>query len=369
MSSVQEARAKETPPVQAPVNEPVPTSPSDPMPMKETALSQKLDPADDLSLPGDEPDLIHSLSFHGKGGTLWGIHSVNLFLTLLTAGIYRFWGKVRVRNYILSQTAFKTDRFAYHGTGRELFIGFLKAFVIFGSAIGLLNAAPLLPGGPVVLLLATLVAYGIIMFFIPVAIIGARRYRLSRTSWRGIRFSFRGPLRDFTKIFLTGSLLTGLTFGLYSPIFHARKYAFLISNSYFGGLKFEFDGEKKALFGSYILAALLTLPTLGLCWFWFFAKRHRYYWSHTSLGTARFQSTVTGQGLLLLTLTNILLLIGSLGIALPWFIIRRYRFTCDHLILKGPIDLASIQQEAQEASATGEGLGGLLELDSDFGVA
>jgi len=38
------------------------------------------------------------------------------------------------------------------------------------------------------------------------------------------------------------------------------------------------------------------------------------------------------------------------------------------LTLEGSLDLASIQQEAQNASATGEGLAGLLDAGFDLGI-
>ena len=45
---------------------------------------------------------------------------VNVCLTILTLGVYHFWGKAKVRRYLFSHTAFAGDRFAYHGTGKEL---------------------------------------------------------------------------------------------------------------------------------------------------------------------------------------------------------------------------------------------------------
>ncbi|MGH7349983.1 MAG: DUF898 family protein, partial [Candidatus Rokuibacteriota bacterium] len=35
-------------------------------------------------------------SFHGTGGTLFGIHIVNTLLTLVTLGFYYFWAKTRL---------------------------------------------------------------------------------------------------------------------------------------------------------------------------------------------------------------------------------------------------------------------------------
>jgi uncharacterized membrane protein YjgN (DUF898 family) len=71
------------------------------------------------------------ISFHGNGLTLLGVYLVNLLLTLVTLGVYYFWARTRIRHYMLSQTEFESDRFAWHGTGKELFIGFLKLVVLF----------------------------------------------------------------------------------------------------------------------------------------------------------------------------------------------------------------------------------------------
>ncbi len=75
-------------------------------------------------------------SFVGNAGALFGIQLVNLLLTVVTLGIYSFWGKTRVRGYLWSQTEFEGDRFAYHGTGKELLIGWLKAFAILFVLFG-----------------------------------------------------------------------------------------------------------------------------------------------------------------------------------------------------------------------------------------
>lgn len=315
-----------------------------------------------------DPNPVRQLFFHGTGGSLFGIQIVNAFLTIITLGIYHFWGKVRLRNYLMSQTEFEGDRFAYHGTGKELLIGFFKAAVVFGSFYLLLNSIPYL-SGTVAKVVAFVLAYSLLLVFVPVAMVGSRRYRLSRISWRGVRFSFRGHVVDFIKIFLQGTLLTVITLGFYTPFFDVKRYAFMGSNSYFGNQKFEFEGQGKDLFGSYVLALLLSLPTLGLYWFWFTAKKQRYLWDHTSFGAARFRSTVTGGALLHLSMVNLLLLIFTLGLGWPWVMIRNLRFAFTYLTLEGLLDLEAIQQEAQAASPTGEGLGSILDLDTGLDAA
>ncbi|HSB40948.1 MAG TPA: YjgN family protein [Methylomirabilota bacterium] len=307
-------------------------------------------------------------TFHGTGGTLFGIHVVNTLLTLVTLGVYYFWAKTRLRQYLFGQTAIEGDRFAYHGTGRELLLGTLKAALVFGLPILLLNAVRDVLDVPApVKVVAALLSASLIFVFFPVAMVGARRYRLGRTSWRGIRFSFRGRVWEMVKIVLSGSFFTALTFGLYYPFFLVARQTFMVSHSYFGNERFWFDGRGRDLFRSFLLAILLTLPTLGLCWVWYVARKRRYFWDHTAFGLARFSCTVTGPALLGLWVVNGLLLLCTLGLAWPWVRVRSIQFAFRYLALMGPLDLGRIQQEAQQVSALGEGLSGFF--DSGFDLA
>jgi uncharacterized membrane protein YjgN (DUF898 family) len=308
------------------------------------------------------------LSFHGTGGQLFGIYLLNTLLTIFTLGLYSFWGKTKVRAYLWGKTQLEEDRFVYHGTGRELLNGAFKAMLVFGFPLTLLNTLPkfLEPKEilePVVLVLT----YATILVFFPVALVGARRYRFSRTSWRGIHFSFRGKIWDFLRLFLRGSVLTFLTLGLYYPFFDTQRHGFMVSNSYFGSKPFRFDGAGRDLFKAYLLALLLFAPTLGLYWFWFMAKKQRYFWEHSHLDTIHFRSTVTGGRLLAFHLGNFFLLILTLGLAWSWVMIRKIRFNFAYLTLEGVMDPAKVRQEAQAASATGDALAGFMDASFDLG--
>jgi uncharacterized membrane protein YjgN (DUF898 family) len=320
------------------------------------------------AVPPPLPAARRRLSFHGTGGTLFGIHVVNVLFTVLTLGVYYFWGKTRIRRYLFGESAFERDRFAYHGTPQELLLGFAKAFVVFFVPIVVLTVVrDVLDVGPTIKGAAALSISVLFLMFLPVAMVGARRYRLSRTSWRGIRFSFRGPAFEFVKIFVKGTFLTGLTFGLYYPFFVTRRQAFMIGHSYFGNERFDFDGRGRELFGPFLLSILLTLPTLGLCWVWFLARKRRFFWDHTTFGAARFGSAVTGGALLGLWAVNAILLVCTIGLAWPWVRVRNIDFAFRYLALDGPLDLDRIRQQAQQASATGEGLAGFLDTGFDLG--
>jgi uncharacterized membrane protein YjgN (DUF898 family) len=314
------------------------------------------------------PATSRQLQFHGSTGSLFAIQAVNVLFTLLTLGIYYFWGKARVRAYLLGQSELERDRFAYHGTGKELLIGFVKGVVVFGVPVVTLSILPQIYGAPAAVASAlSSLLYLVGLLLVPVAMVGSRRYRLSRTSWRGIRFSFRGPVREFVGIFVVGTILTSLTLGIYYPVFVTRRQAFMVAHAYFGSRKFDFDGHGRKLIGSFLLMALLFLPTLGLSWFWFSARRNRFFTEHTRFGATRFRSTVTGGRLAWLQISNVVAIVCTLGVAWPWTVVRGVRFYFRYLTLEGPLDVSDVLQDARAASATGEGLAGLL--DADFGVS
>lgn len=306
------------------------------------------------------------LAFHGTGRALFGVMLRAFLLTLLTFGVYHFWARARVRRYLLGQTELAGDRFAYHGTGGELLWGFGKALLLFAIPTVVWSVTEAMEG--LLPSLLDLAANLLFLALVAMATVGSRRYALSRTSWRGIRFSFRGGTGEFVRLFIGGSFMTGLTLGLYYPVFDVRRHAFLVSHTWFGDRRFEFDGDDGGLFGAFFRSLLLTLPTLGLCWLWYLAQRQRFYWNHTTFAGARFRSTVTGGRLLGLKAGNLLLMVATLGLAWPWTMVRDIRYTLDHLALEGSVDVGAIGQEAREASATGDALADLQGsgLDLDF---
>ena len=318
------------------------------------------------------------LRFHGTGGALFGLMLVNALLTAITFGIYSFWARSKVRAYLYSETELAGDRFGYHGTGGELLRGWLKAMLVMialvmAVVLAVIATTPTpVPGqrvqpspAAVFIQFAYLIALSVL---VTIAINGARRYRLSRSSWRGIRFSYSGRWQEFLAMNVRGTLLSAVTLGFYSPYFSNQSREFLVRHASFGSLPFDYDADGKDLFVSYLKTLLLAIPTLGLSFVWYKAFQHRYFWSHTTLGPARLSSNVTGGALLGLAVTNLLLVICTLGIGTPWAMTRMTRFSCDCLTLHGDVDWKTVQQQAQLPSATGEGLAQGLDVDVDLGL-
>jgi uncharacterized membrane protein YjgN (DUF898 family) len=354
--------------------------------------------------------IVQRAVFHGTGGTLFGIHLVNTLLTIVTLGFYYYWAKVRVRTFLFSQTEFAGDRFSYHGSARELLNGTMKASLIFGVPYYFLeNIGQFLEANMAIRITLQVAAWVLLAIFIPLAVVSARRYRLSRTAWRGIRFSFQGKALDFIKLWLLGYLLTGVTLGLYYPYFSAKKHAFLTQHSYFGSEPFRFSGDGATLFrpflmmyipmvatalvsglalwssiefpinnaedpealGSLMIGAVVGL-VLGafvfrLLWLPYSVIEQRFFWEQTSIGSARFRLPITIWPYLKLKLGNLFLMLCTLGLAWPWITIRNIQFITDQLALVGKDNFDETVQAYDGAPPIGEGLDGFLDTGFDLG--
>lgn len=307
------------------------------------------------------PPEVHRFAFHGTGGALFALVLKNMVLTLLTLGIYVPWAKTERRTFLWQNIEIAGHRLRYHGTGRELFFGYLKlvlAYVlfiaasigskrVFGEGVG--NAVQ---AGMVFLILP----------FIPFVIWGSRRYLLSRTSWRGVRFRLAGGAGTFAKTFFLGTLLTVVTLGFYAPVFANRLYRISMNHTGLGTQRFEYRGDDMAVFKIGVKGILLTLVTLGIYSFWYNAAIARYRAEHTWFDGARGEIKLSGFDLFALTMLQIFGLTLTLGLAFPWVTTYTLRFGLERLWFIGTIDYAHIYRAPAEGSATADGLADAFDL-------
>lgn len=71
----------------------------------------------------------HLLVYDGKTNELFKIYLLNILLSILTLGIYYFWGKTRKRRYLTSSFKLDQDRFEYTGYALELFVGLVLGLI------------------------------------------------------------------------------------------------------------------------------------------------------------------------------------------------------------------------------------------------
>jgi uncharacterized membrane protein YjgN (DUF898 family) len=133
------------------------------------------------------------LLYDGSLFQLYEIYLLNLVLSVITLGIFRFWAKTRIRRYVWSHVSFQGDRLEYTGTGGELFKGFL---IVLGFlvAFGILQAVLQFAAGPMSAV-AIATQSGFLLFVVYLALVAhytAQNYRLTRTYWRGVRGGMTG---------------------------------------------------------------------------------------------------------------------------------------------------------------------------------
>ncbi|WP_166443670.1 YjgN family protein [Rhabdaerophilum calidifontis] len=194
---------------------------------------------------------------------LAGLVLRGLVLTFATLGLYRFWYRTALRRYYWGQTRLLGDAFEYTGTGRELFIGFLIALAIIvpiNLAVTLLGLFGGALFGP---FLSSFVALVLVPALVQIALYRARRYRLSRTRFRGIRFRQGGTGTAYLARTVKWLLIAGATFGILLPYLRAAQERYKIDNTWFGSAQGAFEARIRPLMGPWIACWLTALCTLA----------------------------------------------------------------------------------------------------------
>ncbi len=196
------------------------------------------------------------IDYDDRGGVLTRIALVNALLSMLTLGLYRFWAKTRLRRHLWSNLALYGERMEYVGRPQELLLGFLIVVLVLLPlflALRLLDVA-VLPFGDDVMWFKNLGTAGLMYFLAHFGLYRARRYRLSRTLWCGIRCGQTGSALRYAIEALSYSFLTMITLGLTYPMQRTELYRYRIENTWLGDHKCEFDGQSGALMGIWVKA-------------------------------------------------------------------------------------------------------------------
>jgi uncharacterized membrane protein YjgN (DUF898 family) len=207
----------------------------------------------DAAVPTAQPSLAARfrlptgpIQFLGFDKDYWRLWIRGSILLAFTLGIYRFWLTTDTRRFLWSNTEVHGEPLEYTGTARELLIGFLIAVAIlipFYAFIFLLALRQDLIGqlaGVIGFLLATVLGH--------YAIYRARRYRLSRTVFRGVRFHQTGSAWLYAIMAVLWWTLVILTLGLAYPIALSRLERFKMRNTWLGNLQGRFEGSAGGLF-------------------------------------------------------------------------------------------------------------------------
>ena len=211
------------------------------------------------------PALPGPVMFSGERGEFRRLVTRGALLELITVGFYRFWLATDIRRHLWSHTSVDGDAFEYTGRGKELLIGFLFALAIIVP----IYLAYFLVGLEAERFKA-FASFPLVAFFYvfgQFAIYRARRYRLTRTVWRGVRFWMTGSGWAYAARAALWMLLMPLTLGLILPWREAALERYKMRHSHYGDLEGRFEGGGWEFFkrGIWIwLTAVVTLLVLIL---------------------------------------------------------------------------------------------------------
>ncbi len=340
------------------------------------------------AVPAEENQFSHKIKYVGDVGELLPIVLVNFMFTILTLGIYRFWAKTNIRQYLWSNTHFDDEPFEYTGTGGELFMGALIVFLIlmpmtFGIVYAMGHFSKLYPEvGPFFIV----ALYPLMLFLVGIALYRAQVYRMSRTSWRGIRGAQLPGSRAYGWLTLKYAVLYFISFGLLAPYIICRMWNFVMNNKRMGSGVFQCDVKSKPLFKVWIITWLGAIATLGglgtamyfalmsqqvglfvLCYLltivaivgvfiWFQAAL-----SNHLLHGLRFQNIqvnfdISVKDMFIVSFVNFMILMISLGLGSPFITQRWIRIISERTTFSGQLDFSEIAQSPEVGPRFGEGL-------------
>lgn len=344
-----------------------------------------------------------AFQFHGNWGGFLKIAVMNLLLTIITLGLYRFWATTREREYLWSQTEFIDERLEWTGTGMELFIGALMVSILLGMPITILSfvaQGAFLQNNPTLGFTIIASVLLLIYYLIGVAYYRALRYRLGRTYWRGIRGGSDEPgfkyglsyiwknilgmtplylLVPWSMISLWNERWNHMSFGTHKfhsnagwqelmkryMLFYLIPILMVIAGTYaaysLGSLMTEIgsgettDLDGAGLEGVFIIFSLLYLA-LGLVALIFYSKYFRVAVGGLRLHDLEFGFTARTMDWILLFIGNIALVIFTLGLGYIMLPYRNWKFFVTHMEAYGEVNLAALSQSTTERSKHGEGL-------------
>jgi uncharacterized membrane protein YjgN (DUF898 family) len=236
-------------------------------------------------------------TFSGGRGEFFGLVSRGAALELVTLGFYRFWLATDIRRHLWVNTAVDGDAAEYTGRGKELLIGFLFAMAIlvpiYFAYFIISVEAERFKGFASIPLLVAFYAFG------QFAIYRARRYRLTRTVWRGVRFWMDGSGWAYAGRAMLWALLVVLTLGLAWPWREAALERYKMQHSHYGDLQGDFEGNAwdffKRAWWLWLLApfAIVLFPLFPFVYAQFKAIEWRWWLSGLRFGGVRLESTLS----------------------------------------------------------------------------
>ncbi|GLQ33265.1 YjgN family protein [Litoribrevibacter albus] len=133
------------------------------------------------------------IEFSGTGKEFFKIWIVNIFLSIITFGVYSAWAKVRTNQYFYSNTSLLGSSFQYLAEPMNILKGRMVAVALLVAYSSVQKLFPQYG----------YIAFVLLMLAIPGLIVLSLSFRLRNTAYRNITFHFQ---RDFKKAYVIFAL-------------------------------------------------------------------------------------------------------------------------------------------------------------------
>ncbi|MGP1581083.1 MAG: YjgN family protein [Wolinella sp.] len=340
----------------------------------------------------------YKFSFIGKGSEYFRIWIVNLFLSIITLGIYSAWAKVRTKRWFYENTLLDSHGFTYLATPWQILKGRLIAATFF---IVYTISSEFFP--PLAILLSL-----ILMLLVPWIIRNSLRFNARMSSYRGIRFNFNGSIGEAYKVHLLYPILSVLTLGLLLPYSIYAQVRYLALNYTYGDLSYRYDTSSWSFWKLFLRAFLLSvipvaiLITLGarlligisaeepdemilsikalldgatllvlLFYVWIFCifsfiKTHiiNLFYNHIISTDMCFAASLRARDVVWIQISNLVLTICTLGLFIPFAKVRLARYKAEHIELSATSLEVLSGKISSRVGALGSEMGDLFDIDT-----
>lgn len=324
-------------------------------------------------------------SFTGQGGEYFKIWIVNIFLTIITLGIYSAWATVRTRKYFYGNTRLMGSSFGYHAKPINILIGRVIAVVIYLIFVGIASIVPVIG---FILALA-------LLFAVPWILNRALRFNAFNSSYRNIRFNFKGTYGGAFMAFIIWPIIGVLSLYLLAPVAVKKQQEYIAKNHLYGRSHFSLMLSTGAVYAVFFIGLVIfiavavvtffltagmqsALPELGSeayrgiiaiyvampIWFLYnFVAMTNLTYNNLNLKENRFSSTMTLMSYAGLVIVNLILIVITLGLAIPWVKVRNARYKADKLALIASGNAQKFEQaETNNTSALGDEIGAIFDI-------
>lgn len=338
------------------------------------------------------------VEFTGNAKQFFGIWIVNILLTVVTLGIYSAWAKVRTHQYFYGNTKIEGHSFSYLAEPLQILKGRIIAVVLFALYSLIMQFAPLIGIGFFILML----------FAIPWVLNQSLRFNLRMSSYRNVRFSFKGNYGDAFVYWILLPIASIFTFYLMMPWALKKGDEYVYNNISYGdkslksdldtgqyyetvlwivlvgfgvmigffavgfilagvGVAFDFQGGGSIATTMFLTILMTVFYVLSISVFSAMYKgRIRNHILNKSMfdGLATFKSDVKISEYTWLIFTNLLAIVFSLSLAYPWTKIRTALFLAQATTVNIDNNADDVLETmVEERSAFGEEAAEVFDID------